>query len=328
MTVPDSPDPTDSLIRAGRAVIDIESDAVRALGKRLDNSFAEACELILSCNGRVIVTGMGKSGHISRKVAATMASTGTPAFFLHPADAGHGDMGMITRRDVVVALSNSGTTPELLTLIPLIKRLAVPLIAMTGSHQSLLAEQAAVHLDISVSKEACPLNLAPTASTSAQLAMGDALALAVSAARGFTAEDFALSHPGGSLGRRLLTRVEDIMHVGEAIPKVSHESLLGETLVTMSGKGLGMALIVNKNDQLEGVFTDGDLRRALDHGANVSTPVKELMTTQCTTVGPDMLAAEALQLLEARRINGLPVVSQGQVVGAFNVHDLLRAGVV
>lgn len=328
MNLPDSPDSSTDLIRTGRAVIAIESDAVRALGNRLDQSFADACELILSCEGRVIVTGMGKSGHISRKVAATMASTGTPAFFLHPADAGHGDMGMITRSDVVVALSNSGTTPELLTLVPLIKRLAVPLIAMTGADQSLLAKQAAVHLDISVSKEACPLNLAPTASTSAQLAMGDALALAVSTARGFTAEDFALSHPGGSLGRRLLTRVEDIMHVGNAIPKVTLESLLGETLVMMSGKGLGMALIVNDEGHLEGVFTDGDLRRALDRGSNVSTPIKQLMTVRCTTVGPEMLAAEALQLLKARRINGMPVVSKGVVVGAFNVHDLLRAGLV
>ncbi|MGH8274147.1 MAG: KpsF/GutQ family sugar-phosphate isomerase [Gammaproteobacteria bacterium] len=316
------------LIRAGREVISIEAAAVAALDARLDEIFAAACGLVLACRGRVIVTGMGKSGHIGRKLAATFASTGTPAFYVHPGEASHGDLGMITGEDVVLALSNSGETPEMITILPLIKRLAVRLIALTGAPGSTLARAADCHLDISVPREACPLNLAPTASTSAALAMGDAIALAVSTARGFTAEDFARSHPGGRLGRRLLLRVADLMHTGEEIPVIGEAATLGETLVVMSGKGLGMALIADESGALLGVFTDGDLRRALDLGMGLDQPIAQAMTQDCTVSVPDMLAGEALQLMETRRINGMPVIEDGRLVGAFNMHDLLRAGVV
>jgi arabinose-5-phosphate isomerase len=316
------------LIRAGREVISIEATAVAALDARLNETFAAACGLVLACRGRAIVTGMGKSGHIGRKVAATFASTGTPAFYVHPGEASHGDLGVITGEDVVLALSNSGETTEVLTILPLIKRLSVRLIALTGAPASTLARAADCHLDISVPHEACPLNLAPTASTSAALAMGDAIALAVSAARGFTAEDFARSHPGGRLGRRLLLRVSDLMHEGEAIPLVNEQASVGETLVVMSGKGLGMALVGDDSGALTGVFTDGDLRRALDHGLDLAGPIGEAMTRECTVAAPDMLAGEALHLMEERRINGMPVIEAGRIVGAFNMHDLLRAGVV
>ena len=316
------------LIESGREVIRIEAAAVSALEARLNETFAAACGLILACRGRVVVTGMGKSGHIGRKLAATLASTGTPSFYVHPAEASHGDLGMITPEDVVIALSNSGQTPEVVTILPLIKRLGVALIALTGEPDSMLARGANCHLDISVDREACPLNLAPTASTSATLAMGDALALAVSAARGFTAEDFARSHPGGRLGRRLLVRVGDIMHTGEAMPCVGESTPLSEALVVMSAKGLGMTLILDGAGALAGVFTDGDLRRHLDRGAELATPMGHLMTRDCTVVGPDMLAAEALRIMETRQINALPVVEAGRPVGVFNMHDLLRAGVV
>ncbi|MGA7965524.1 MAG: KpsF/GutQ family sugar-phosphate isomerase [Gammaproteobacteria bacterium] len=316
------------LIESGREVIQIEAAAVTALEARLNETFAAACGLILACRGRVVVTGMGKSGHIGRKLAATLASTGTPAFYVHPAEASHGDLGMIMAEDVVIALSNSGQTPEVVTILPLIKRLGVALIALTGEPDSMLARGADCHLDISVSREACPLNLAPTASTSAALAMGDALALAVSAARGFTAEDFARSHPGGRLGRRLLVRVADIMHTGKDMPQVDESTPLAEALVTMSAKGLGMTLILDASGVLTGVFTDGDLRRHLDQGAELNTPVQHLMTTECTVAEPEMLAAEALRIMETRKINSMPVVEDGRPVGAFNMHDLLRAGVV
>ncbi len=316
------------LIESGREVIQIEAAAVSALESRLNETFAAACGLLLACRGRVVVTGMGKSGHIGRKLAATMASTGTPAFYVHPAEASHGDLGMITQEDVVIALSNSGQTPEVVTIVPLIKRLGVPLIALTGEPDSMLARAADCHLDISVSREACPLNLAPTASTSATLAMGDALALAVSAARGFTSEDFARSHPGGRLGRRLLVRVSDIMHTGEDMPVVNESARLSEALVVMSAKGLGMALVTDAEGQLAGIFTDGDLRRHLDQGADLSTPMQHMMTRDCTVADPEMLAAEALRLMDTRNINGLPVVESGRPIGAFNMHDLLRAGVV
>lgn len=316
------------LIESGREVIQIEAAAVSALGPRLNETFAAACGLLLACRGRVVVTGMGKSGHIGRKLAATMASTGTPAFYVHPAEASHGDLGMITADDVVIALSNSGQTPEVVTIVPLIKRLGVPLIALTGEPGSMLARAADCHLDISVSREACPLNLAPTASTSATLAMGDALALAVSAARGFTSEDFARSHPGGRLGRRLLVRVADIMHTGDAMPVVGEEARLADALVEMSAKGLGMTLVTDAAGGLAGVFTDGDLRRHLDQGAGIETPMRHLITRDCTVAAPDMLAAEALRIMETRHINGLPVIEGGRPVGAFNMHDLLRAGVV
>ena len=316
------------LIESGRQVIQIEAAAVSALEPRLKETFAAACGLLLACRGRVVVTGMGKSGHIGRKLAATMASTGTPAFYVHPAEASHGDLGMITQEDVVIALSNSGQTPEVVTIVPLIKRLGVPLIALTGEPDSMLARAADCHLDISVSREACPLNLAPTASTSATLAMGDALALAVSTARGFTTEDFARSHPGGRLGRRLLVRVSDIMHTGDDMPVVNENARLSEALVMMSAKGLGMTLVTDAEGQLAGIFTDGDLRRHLDQGADLSTPMQHLMTRDCTVADPEMLAAEALRLMDTRNINGLPVVENGGPIGAFNMHDLLRAGVV
>ncbi|MGH8428363.1 MAG: KpsF/GutQ family sugar-phosphate isomerase [Gammaproteobacteria bacterium] len=316
------------LIRTGREVVEIEAAAVAALAERLNGTFAAACGLLLACNGRVVVTGMGKSGHIGHKFAATLASTGTPAFHVHPAEASHGDLGMITGDDVVVALSNSGETAEVLTILPLIKRLGVRLIALTGNPASTLARAADCHLDVSVGREACPLNLAPTASTSAALAMSDALALAVSAARGFTPEDFARAHPGGSLGRRLLLRVADLMHTGAAMPVVGEAAPLRQALVEMSAKGLGMTIITDPNGILLGVFTDGDLRRSLDHGADLATPVTTLMSRECTVANPEMLAGEVLRLMEERRINGMPVVEAGRLVGAFNMHDLLRAGVV
>ncbi|MGH8161201.1 MAG: KpsF/GutQ family sugar-phosphate isomerase [Gammaproteobacteria bacterium] len=309
-------------------MIAIEAAAVAALDERLNETFAAACGLVLACRGRVIVTGMGKSGHIGRKLAATFASTGTPAFYVHPGEASHGDLGMITGEDVVLALSNSGETAEVITILPLIKRLSVKLVALTGAPASTLARAADCHLDISVPREACPLNLAPTASTSAALAMGDAMALAVSTARGFTTDDFARSHPGGRLGRRLLLHVGDLMHTGEAIPAVNESSTLGETLVVMSGKGLGMAIITDADGALAGIFTDGDLRRSLDLGVDLQQPIGAAMTRECTVAGPEMLAGEALKLMEERCINGMPVVENGVLVGAFNMHDLLRAGVV
>jgi arabinose-5-phosphate isomerase len=273
---------------------------------------------------------MGKSGHVARKIAATFASTGTPAFFLHPAEAGHGDLGMITRSDVVVATSNSGETPELVLLLPHLKRLAVPLIVLAGKLDSTLGRAAAVALDVSVPEEACPLNLAPTASTTATLAMGDALAVSVLEARGFTKQDFALSHPGGTLGRQLLLHVEDVMRTGTGLPRISPDDLLGAGLVEMSRKGLGMTVIVDPDDRILGIFTDGDLRRALDKQIDVhNTPMRAVMTTNCKSIGPRALAAEAVHIMEVHRITALPVVdSSGRLVGALNVHDLFRAGVM
>jgi arabinose-5-phosphate isomerase len=273
---------------------------------------------------------MGKSGHVARKIAATLASTGTPAFFLHPAEAGHGDLGMITRTDVLLAVSNSGETPELVVLLPHLKRLGVPLIVMVGKLDSTLARSAAVALDVSVPEEACPLNLAPTASTTATLAMGDALAVSVLEARGFTKQDFARSHPGGTLGRQLLLHVEDMMRTGAAIPRVSPDDPLGDGLMEMSRKGLGMAVVVDPADHILGIFTDGDLRRALDKRIDVhQTPMNVVMTRNCKTIGPRALAAEAVHLMETHRITALPVAdAQGRIIGALNVHDLFRAGVV
>ena len=317
-------------IALGQAVLETESQAVAALSARLDKNFIGACELILQCQGRVVVVGMGKSGHIGSKIAATLASTGTPAFFVHPAEAQHGDMGMITPQDVVITLSNSGETDEVTTLLPLIKRMGAPLIAMTGRPESTMGKAANVVLDTSVEKEACPLNLAPTASTTATLAMGDALAVAVLDARGFTAEDFALSHPAGALGRRLLLHVGDIMHSGEQLPKVSHEATLADALVEMTRTGLGMTTIVDTSGKLIGVFTDGDLRRSLDNQSQPKqTPISQVMTASCRTATEQQLAAEALQLMDQHAINALPVLNQhGDLVGAINMHDLLRAGVV
>ena len=321
----------DKVTSLASAVIETEAEAVRHLKTRIDDAFYQACEYMLDCQGRIVVTGMGKSGHIGGKIAATLASTGTPAFFVHPGEASHGDLGMITEQDAVLALSNSGETDEILTILPLIKRLGVPLIALTGNPTSRLAEEADVHLDISVDKEACPLGLAPTSSTTATLVMGDALAVSLLESRGFTANDFALSHPGGRLGKRLLLHVQDIMHTGDDIPRVSETASLSEALVEMTQKGLGMTVIINPDDQVIGVFTDGDLRRVLDHG---EVNVRELSIAECMTrnpksIYPDQLAAEALQLMDSKRINALPVVDeQQQLLGAINMHDLLRAGVV
>ena len=320
----------DQLIARGRRVLATEAAAVAALVDRLGEDFAHACELLLACEGRVVVTGMGKSGHVGNKIAATLASTGTPSFFLHPAEASHGDIGMITARDAVIALSNSGETEELLTILPLLKRLDVPLIALTGNEASTLARYATVTLDVSVPEEACPLNLAPTASTTAALAMGDALAVAVLEARGFTEEDFARSHPGGSLGRRLLLHVEEVMRRGTELPEVGPDTPLSAGLLEMSRKGLGMTTIVDDRRRVLGIFTDGDLRRALDRQLDVhATPMREVMTVGGKVARPRMLAAEAVHMMEEHRITALPVVDDdGVLVGALNVHDLLRAGVM
>jgi arabinose-5-phosphate isomerase len=314
----------------GTAVIETEARAVAALAARLDDSFAHACRLMLACQGRIVVLGMGKSGHIGGKVAATLASTGSPAFFVHPGEASHGDLGMITDKDVVMAFSNSGETEELLVILPIIKRLGVPLIALTGRPDSTLARMADAHLDVSVAQEACPLDLAPTASTTAALAMGDALAIALLEARGFTQEDFARSHPGGRLGRRLLLLIEDVMRSGDALPLVGPDVRLGEALLEVTRKGLGMTAIVDERRRLLGIFTDGDLRRCMDHGVDVhTTAVKDVMTRHAKTVTIGILAAEALQIMESAKINGLMVVDgDGVVIGALNMHDLLRAGVV
>jgi arabinose-5-phosphate isomerase len=319
-----------SLLASARRALEVEARAVEGLSPRLGAEFARACRICLTCPGRVVVTGMGKSGHVGGKIAATLASTGTPAFFLHPAEAGHGDLGMITRSDVVLALSNSGETPELILLLPHLKRLAVPLIVMSGRTDSSLARAATVTLDVGVPEEACPLNLAPTASTTATLAMGDALAVAVLEARGFTRADFARSHPGGALGRQLLLHVEDLMRTGEAVPRVAADAPLSAGLLEMSRKGLGMTVVIDAAENILGVFTDGDLRRALDRQIDVhATVMSAVMTTHAKTIGPRELAAEAVHLMEVHRITALPVSdAHGRLVGALNVHDLMRAGVV
>jgi arabinose-5-phosphate isomerase len=319
------------LLESAQKALTIEADAVRALLPKLDSAFAKACRLCLACTGRVVVTGMGKSGHIAGKIAATLASTGTPAFFLHPAEAGHGDLGMITRTDVVLAISNSGETPEIIVLLPHLKRLGVPVVLLTGKPGGTIGKAASVVLDVSVPQEACSLNLAPTASTTATLAMGDALAVAMLDARGFTEEQFAHSHPSGALGRRLLLHVEDLMHKGDDIPRVHADTPLREGLIEMSRKKLGMTVVVDDNDTILGVFTDGDLRRALDHGAlDVrATLMKSVMTANPRRIGPRELAAEAVHLMETYSITALPVAdAHGKLIGALNVHDLFRAGVV
>ncbi|VAW77940.1 D-arabinose 5-phosphate isomerase [hydrothermal vent metagenome] len=285
---------------------------------------------MLKCEGRVVVIGMGKSGHIGGKIAATLASTGTPAFFVHPGEASHGDLGMITAKDVVIALSNSGTTEEILTILPIIKRLDVPLIALTGDPQSALATAATVNINVSVADEACPLGLAPTASTTAALAMGDAMAISLLEVRGFTCDDFARSHPGGKLGRRLLLLIDDLLHTGEHIPKVQTGTQVRDALLEMTRKELGVTAIVDSDNVVQGIFTDGDLRRALDQGTDLNkTPIDELMTRNCTLISPGLLAAEALQIMENGKFNALMVVDENKcLVGALNMHDLLRAGVV
>ncbi len=311
-------------------VLRTEAAAVQALAERIDDDFLRACELILGCSGRVVVVGMGKSGHVGGKIAATLASTGTPAFYVHPGEAGHGDLGMVVGGDVVLALSNSGETDEIVSLLPSLKRQGTALIALTGNPRSTLAQAAAAHIDVSVAAEACPLGLAPTASTTAALAMGDALAIALLEKRGFTSEDFARSHPGGTLGRRLLLHVRDIMHTGAAIPQVPQAAPFREALMEMTIKGLGMTTIVDNAGHVLGVFTDGDLRRAFDQGTDLqTTDIAHIMTPNCTTIGPDALAAEGLAIMQQRSINALPVVDENdRLIGALNMHTLLRAGVV
>ncbi|MCD8523589.1 MAG: KpsF/GutQ family sugar-phosphate isomerase [Saccharospirillaceae bacterium] len=315
-------------LQSARRTIKLEQEAIAQLEGRLTGDFAVACQLVLNCKGRVVVTGMGKSGHIGNKMAATLASTGTPAFFVHPGEASHGDMGMIQPSDVVIALSNSGETGEVTSLLPLLKRLGTALISMTGNPDSTLGRAANAHLNTGVNQEACPLNLAPTSSTTCALVMGDALAVALLEARGFTAEDFAFSHPGGSLGRRLLLKVEDIMHSGSEIPVVSPTATLSEALLVVTSKGLGMTT-VQDNGKLAGIFTDGDLRRAIDHGVDIHTAtMADVMTVGGKTTTPGTLAAEALKLMEDNKINALVVKDGDQTVGVINMHDLLRAGVI
>jgi arabinose-5-phosphate isomerase len=324
-----APDNTD-FQKLGRAVVATELAEITALQTRIDNSFDEACRLLLSCKGRIVVTGMGKSGHIGGKIAATLASTGSPAFFVHPGEASHGDLGMITKNDIVIALSNSGNTAEITTIIPILKRFGVPLISMTGERNSILAKAANINLDVSVSKEACPHDLAPTSSTTVALVMGDALAVALLQARGFTAEDFALSHPGGSLGRRLLLHVSDIMHTEERIPKVYENATVSQALLEMSKKGLGMTAIIDHDEHVLGLYTDGDLRRSLDKNIDVRKAViRDVMTKNCRTTSAGELAASVVKMMEDFGINGLLVTDDdNKLIGAFNMHDVLRAGIM
>lgn len=322
---------TQSFLTAGKRVLEIEAAAIEAQKESINSQFVQTCERILASQGRVIVTGMGKSGHIAAKVAATLASTGTPAFFVHPAEASHGDLGMITPEDIVLALSNSGETAEVLAILPVLKRRNIPLISITGRPESTLANQADIHIPVIIHEEACPLNLAPTSSTTAALAMGDALAIALLEARDFSAEDFALSHPGGSLGRRLLLRTADLMHKDDRLPVVNINTPMREAILTISQKGLGMTAVVNQDNTLAGVFTDGDLRRLFDQESLElqNLTIADVMTKNPVVAHPNMLAAEVLNLMETKKINGLIVVDeQNQPVGALNMHDLLKAGVV
>lgn len=313
-----------------REVLHIEADAIHSMAQRLDDAFLDAVSLVLACQGRVIVTGIGKSGHVGRKIAATLASTGTPSFFMHPAEAAHGDLGMVTTRDVILALSNSGESDEIIALLPALKRKGIAIIAMTGRPQSTLAQEANVHLDVSVEKEACTLGLAPTTSTTATLAMGDALAVTLLDARDFKPEDFALSHPGGSLGRRLLVHISDVMHSGDALPVVRSGASLKDALLEMTRKGLGMTAVLAADGSLAGIFTDGDLRRTLDRSLDLAgLTIDDVMGRQPRTIAANLLAAEAAKEMELRKINGLLVVDgNGALIGALNMHDLLKAGVV
>ena len=322
--------PSFNFIESAQRTIELEQQAVADLSGRLDQHFVKACELIMCCSGRVVVTGMGKSGHVGRKIAATLASTGTPAFFLHPAEAGHGDMGMVTSNDLVLALSNSGTSTEILTLLPLLKRMGAPLISMTGDIESPIARASDAALNLSVAQEACPLNLAPTSSTTVALVMGDAIAVALLEARGFTAEDFAFSHPSGALGRKLLLKTSDLMHAGSELPRVSPSFLLKNALLEMTAKGLGITCIVDDSDSLLGVFTDGDLRRVIDQNLDVNQlEIGEVMNKTPTTISSESLAAQALGLMEDKKITALVVVGENnQAAGVIHMHDILRAGVV
>jgi len=316
--------------KLGREVIATELAEITALQTRIDKNFDDACELLLNCKGRIVVTGMGKSGHIGGKIAATLASTGSPAFFVHPGEASHGDLGMITKNDTVIALSNSGNTAEITTIIPILKRFGVPLVSMTGDRNSTLARAADINLDVSVRKEACPHDLAPTSSTTVALVMGDAIAVALLQARGFTAEDFALSHPGGSLGRRLLLHVSDIMHKDERIPMVYETATVSEALLEMSKKGLGMTAIIDHDEHVLGIYTDGDLRRSLDKNIDVrTTAIRDLMTRNCRTTKAGELAASVVKMMEDFGISGLLVTDENnKLIGAFNMHDVLRAGIM
>jgi arabinose-5-phosphate isomerase len=312
------------------AVIQVETQAIAALAEQINDNFTLACRLMFACKGRVVVTGVGKSGHIGGKIAATLASTGTPAFFVHSGEASHGDLGMITAQDVVLALSNSGETEEIVTLLPIIKRLGVPLIALTGNANSTLAKFATSHINVAVEQEACPLGLAPTSSTTAALVMGDALAVSLLEARGFTRDDFAFSHPKGSLGKRLLLQVSDVMHVGEQIPAVPESAFIIDALLEMTEKKLGMTTVVNSSGQVSGIFTDGDLRRMLAKNVDIhSTLITAVMTPHCAVIGASILAAEAMRIMEQKKINALIVVNdKQQAIGALNMHDLIRAGIV
>lgn len=317
-------------IASAKRTIEIERDAVNALLDRIDENFERACQTMLECKGRIVVTGMGKSGHIANKIAATLASTGTPAFFVHPGEASHGDLGMITKQDAVLAISNSGQTEEVLTILPLIKRMGAPLISMTGKSNSALALASDVPLDISITQEACPLGLAPTSSTTTTLALGDALAVALLEARGFSEEDFAFSHPGGSLGRRLLMTVEQLMHSDDRVPSVSPESTISEGLFEISRKGFGLTAITNQSDEVLGLFTDGDLRRAFDDEIDLrNTSIRDVMTKDCKTIDSKALAAQALHVMEEFKITGLLVTNtENKLVGVIHMHDLIKAGVV
>ena len=318
-----------SFIESAKRTIHLETEAVSKLTDQLSDSFDHACEICLACQGRIVVTGMGKSGHIGNKIAATLASTGTPAFFMHPAEASHGDLGMLTSKDVVLALSNSGHSSEIVMLLPLIQRIGTLLISMTRDPASKLGQASDAHLLVSVTEEACPLNLAPTSSTTAALVMGDALAIALLEARGFSHEDFAFSHPSGALGRKLLLKVEDIMHSGDALPKVTDDTLLPEALLEMTAKRLGFTTVLNSKDELVGVFSDGDLRRAIEAGCDLrGQRIRDIMTQGGATIDQGSLAAMAARLMQEKRINALVVMSDGRPVGVLNMHDLLRAGVL
>lgn len=320
----------EKMINLGLAVLNVEAEAILDLRNQINENFVKACGYLLGCQSRIVVIGMGKSGHIGNKIAATLASTGSPAFFVHPGEASHGDMGMITNKDVVLALSNSGETNEILTIMPLIKRLGIPLISLTGNPKSTMAKFATINIDVSVKKEACPLDLAPTSSTTAMLAMGDALAIALLEARGFTEEDFALSHPGGTLGRKLLLRIEDIMRTGDQVPHVYPNQTISEALVEMTKKNLGMTTVTDLSGRLLGIYTDGDVRRTVDKGLNIhTTSINDVMTPSTKTTSPGVLAAETVKLMETYKVTAIIVVDDdNKVLGVVHMHDLLKAGVV
>ena len=316
-------------IRIGKKVLDIESIAISKLKDQLDNNFDTACQLCLDCSGKIIVMGIGKSGHIADKLAATLASTGTPSFFVHPGEASHGDLGMISKSDVVMALSNSGKTEEIVSLLPILKNMGIKIIALTGDDKSAIATASDVHIDVGVEEEACPMNLSPTASTTAALAMGDAIAVALLEKRGFSVEDFAKSHPGGSIGKKLLLLVQDIMHTDEEIPIVLQDDKLALGLIEMSEKALGMTAVINEKNELVGIYTDGDLRRTLEENVDIQTTLmREVMTQNCVTVKPNLLAVKAVEIIQENKITSLVVVKENKIVGALNIHDLFRAGVM